>query len=234
MADHGNVMLITGASTGIGAAVARMAARRGFRLALLARSGDTLRALRAELEGESIACVCDVTSEAELTSAVAATLEAFGRIDAVFANAGTGGAPGGFSGADADSWKTLLMTNVYGLALTLQTTSEALKKSRGHAVITSSAAGRRSIPGSMYSASKWAATGIGHGFRKEMVAHGVRVTLIEPGNVDTPFFDSPKPDMLTADDVARAVLYAVQQPPHMEVHEMVLLPMAQQDDNLVP
>lgn len=234
MSDHDKVLLITGASSGIGAAVARMAAERGYRLALLARSADKLKALRNEIGGDAIACNCDVSSEDDLRTAVDATLKAFGRIDAVFANAGTGGAPGGFSAADPESWKTMLMTNVYGLALTLQVTVDALKKSKGHAVITSSIAGRRSIPGSMYSASKWAATGIGHGFRKEIAKHGVRVTLIEPGMVDTPFFDDPKPDMLKPEDIARAVLYALEQPSHMEVHEMVLLPMAQTDDNVVP
>jgi NADP-dependent 3-hydroxy acid dehydrogenase YdfG len=203
------VMLITGASTGIGAAVARQAAAEGFRRVLLARSQ-------------------------QMSAAVKAAMERFGGIDVVFANAGTGGSPGGFSGADPESWERLLMTNVYGLALTLQCTAEALKKSRGHAVITSSIAGRRSIAGSMYSASKWAATGIGHGFRKEIGKHGVRVTLIEPGMVDTPFFDSPKPDMLQPEDVARAVMYAIAQPAHMEIHEMVVLPMAQQDSDTVP
>lgn len=234
MSDQNNVLLITGASTGIGAAVARMAAKRGYRLALLARSAEKLQALRDEIGSNAIACTCDVTSEDDLKSAVNATHKAFGRIDAVFANAGIGGSPGGISGADPESWKKMLMTNVYGLALTLQVTTESLKKSKGHAVITSSVAGRRSIPGSMYSASKWAATGIGHGFRKEIVKHGVRVTLIEPGMVDTPFFDDPKPDMLKPEDIARAVLFALEQPPHMEVHEMLLLPMAQQDESAVP
>lgn len=228
------VMLITGASTGIGAAVARQAAEEGFRLVLLARSQDKLDALQAELSGEVLVVPTDVTSHEQLSSAVRAATERFGGIDVVFANAGTGGAPGGFTGADPESWERLLMTNVYGLALTLQCTAEALKASRGHAVITSSIAGRRSIAGSMYSASKWAATGIGHGFRKEIGKHGVRVTLIEPGMVDTPFFDNPKPDMLKPDDVARAVMYAIAQPPHMEIHEMVVLPMAQQDSDTVP
>ncbi len=228
------VMLITGASTGIGAAVARQAAAEGFRLVLLARSQQKLEALESELSGEVLVVPTDVSSQEQLSSAVRAATERFGGIDVVFANAGTGGSPGGFSGADPESWERLLMTNVYGLALTLQCTAEALKKSRGHAVITSSIAGRRSIAGSMYSASKWAATGIGHGFRKEIGKHGVRVTLIEPGMVDTPFFDSPKPDMLQPEDVARAVMYAIAQPAHMEIHEMVVLPMAQQDSDTVP
>jgi NADP-dependent 3-hydroxy acid dehydrogenase YdfG len=228
------VMLITGASSGIGAAVARQAAAEGFRLVLLARSQQKLRALESELSGEVLVVPTDVSSHEQLSAAVKAAMERFGGIDVVFANAGTGGSPGGFSGADPESWERLLMTNVYGLALTLQCTAEALKKSRGHAVITSSIAGRRSLAGSMYSASKWAATGIGHGFRKEIGKHGVRVTLIEPGMVDTPFFDSPKPDMLQPEDVARSVMYAIAQPQHMEIHEMVVLPMAQQDSDTVP
>lgn len=232
--SHPRVMLITGASSGIGAAVARQAASDGFHLVLLARSKDKLEALQAELSGEVLIVPTDVTSREQVAAAVKAASERFGKIDVVFANAGTGGSPGGFSGADPDSWERLLMTNVFGLALTLQCTSEALKASRGHAVITSSIAGRRSIAGSMYSASKWAATGIGHGFRKEIGKHGVRVTLIEPGMVDTPFFDTAKPDMLQPEDVARAVMYAISQPEHMEIHEMVILPMAQQDSDSVP
>ena len=228
------VMLITGASTGIGAAVARQAAERGFRLALLARSKDKLEQLRQELGDDVLALSADVAEQDQLQAAVASVMEKFGAIDVVFANAGVGGSSGGFTGADPASWKAMLMTNVYGLALTLQCTAEALKKSRGHAVITSSIAGRRSLRGSMYSASKWAATGIGHGFRKEIGEHGVRVTLIEPGMVNTPFFDEPKDDMLQPDDVARAVMYALDQPRHMEVHEMVVLPMAQQGENIVP
>ncbi len=232
--NNDRVMLITGASSGIGAAVARQAASEGFRLVLLARSKEKLEALQSELGGDVLVVPTDVSSQDELQAAVKAGLERFGKIDVVFANAGTGGAPGGFSGADPESWKRLLMTNVYGLALTLQCTAEALKASRGHAVITSSIAGRVSIAGSMYSASKWAATGIGHGFRKEIGKHGVRVTLIEPGMVDTPFFDTAKPDMLKPDDIARAVLFAVAQPKSMEIHEMVVLPMVEQDSDSVP
>lgn len=228
-------LLITGASSGIGRAVAERAASAGWNLALVARSEDKLAEVASALPDDQVLCrSADVTDLDALKRVVAATVERFGALDAVFANAGVGGAPGGFSAADHRSWERLLMTNVYGLALTLQATAEAVKASRGHVLITSSMAGRRSLPGSMYSASKWAATGIGHGFRKEIGKHGVRVTLIEPGMVNTPFFDEPKPDMLQADDVARCVMFALEQPPHMEVHELTVLPMAQQDDNTVP
>jgi NADP-dependent 3-hydroxy acid dehydrogenase YdfG len=76
----------------------------------------------------------------------------------------------------------------------------------------------------MYSATKWAVTAIGYGLREELRGTGVRVTLIEPGTVDTPFFDSPKPEGLRAEDIARAVVYALGQPPGVDVHELMLLP----------
>jgi len=88
-------------------------------------------------------------------------------------------------------------------------------------------AGRRTLPGSMYSASKWAVSAIGYALRQELEGTGVRVTLIEPGLVDTPFFDTPKPDALRAEDVARAVMYALSQPPTVDVHEVLVLPASQ-------
>lgn len=223
---------ITGASTGIGRATAELAAAQGYGLALLARSEDKLRSLADGLEGDALTLPCDVTDAEAVRRAADRAAEHFGRIDVVFANAGTGGEPGGFSGAPPESWQRLLMTNVYGLAVTLRATAEHVKRAAGHVVITSSIAGRRSLAGSMYSASKWAATGIGHGFRKEMTGSGVRVTLIEPGMVNTPFFDEPKSGVLEPGDVARAVLYAVSQPAHVEIHELTILPTSASGDSV--
>jgi NADP-dependent 3-hydroxy acid dehydrogenase YdfG len=155
---------------------------------------------------------------------VEATLARFGRLDAVFANAGTGGRPGGFSGAPVDSWRAMVEVNVLGLAHTLRATLAAVKDARGHVLITSSVAGRRTIAGSMYGATKWAATAIGYNLREELRGTGVRVTLIEPGMVDTPFFDAPKPDALRPEDIARAALYALSQPSGVDVHELLVLP----------
>lgn len=104
----GKVLLITGASTGIGAATARAAAREGYRLALCARSGDKLDELVAEIGGQrAFARLCDVTDYEDQGRLVAEVLERFGRLDAVFANAGTGGRPGGFSGAPVETWRTM-------------------------------------------------------------------------------------------------------------------------------
>ena len=88
-------------------------------------------------------------------------------------------------------------------------------------------AGRRALPGSLYSATKWAVTGMGESLRQEMNGTGVRVTLIEPGMVDTPFFDNPVSNALDPDDVARAVMFAVSQPPHVDVNEILVRPTAQ-------
>ncbi|SFU42398.1 SDR family oxidoreductase [Halomonas korlensis] len=219
------VLLITGASSGIGAATARAAAREGYQLVLAARSTDKLEALARELGPENVLCVSvDVTVMAQQEAMVEEALERFGRIDGVFANAGRGGTPGGFSGADHDGWREMILTNVYGVGLTLQATLPALRKSRGHVLLTGSAAGRATIPGSMYSASKWAVTGIGYNLREELRGSGIRVTLIEPGMVDTPFFDEPPSHALQDRDIANAVLYALGQPPHVDVNEILVRP----------
>lgn len=225
MSQHDKVLLITGASSGIGAATARAAAAEGWRLALAARSADKLDALVAEFGSErACAITVDVTDFEAQQQMTAEILERFGQIDAVFVNAGTGGKPGGFSGAPVDSWKTMLDVNVLGAALTLRATLDAIKQSRGHVLLTGSVAGRRTLAGSMYSATKWAVSAIGYGLREELKGTGVRVTLIEPGMVDTPFFDSEKPEALRPDDIARSVVYALSQPATVDVHEILVLP----------
>jgi len=223
MADP--VLLITGASSGIGAATARAAAENGYRVVLAARSEDSLQSLKEELGGDrAISVQCDVQSSEDQKAMVERALEAFGQIDAVFANAGRGGSPGGFSGADTDAWRDMILTNVYGVGLTLQHCLPALKESRGHLLLTGSAAGRTTIPGSMYSATKWAVSAIGYGVREELRGTGVRVTLIEPGMVDTPFFDEPPERALKPEDIANAVVYALSQPAHVDVNEILVRP----------
>ena len=220
------VLLITGASSGIGAETARAAAADGYRLLLAARSEDKLQALQRELGGEDrvVITTCDVQSVADQKAMVDRAMAAFGRIDAVYANAGRGGEPGGFSGADPDVWKDMILTNILGVGITLQVCMPALRESRGHILITGSAAGRVTIPGSMYSASKWAVSAIGYGVREEIRGSGIRVTLIEPGMVDTPFFDQRPDNALAPEDIARAVTYALAQPAHVDVNEILVRP----------
>ena len=219
------VLLITGASSGIGAATARAAHCADYNLVLAARSTDKLDALAREFGADkTLTVACDVTSMEDQQAMVDKALERFGRLDVVFANAGRGGSPGGFSEADHESWHDMLMTNVYGVGLTIQATLPALRKHQGHILLTGSAAGRATIPGSMYSASKWAVTGIGYNLREELRGSGVRVTLIEPGMVDTPFFDQAPEHALEDRDIANAVMYAIGQPAHVDVNEILIRP----------
>jgi NADP-dependent 3-hydroxy acid dehydrogenase YdfG len=223
------VLLITGASSGIGAATARQARAQGWRLVLAARSQERLEALAQELGGPSaaIAVRCDVTDWDQQQSMVAQALEAFGSIDAAFANAGFGGARG-FLKDSVEHWRDMVLTNVYGAALTIRATVPALTDSRGHLLLTSSVAGRRVLPGSLYSCTKHAVTAMGEAARQDLHGSGVRVTLIEPGMVDTPFFDNRPTDALRDEDIAAAVMYALSQPPSVDVNEILIRPIAQQ------
>ncbi|WP_110686045.1 SDR family oxidoreductase [Salinicola aestuarinus] len=223
--SQSRVVLITGASSGIGAATARRAVAAGYRVALAARSREKLDALVSELgEDNALTIECDVTSQSDQRRMVEQTLSQFGRLDALFANAGMGGTPGGFSEADADVWQQMILTNVYGVGLSVQAALPALRESRGHILLTGSAAGRATIPGSMYGATKWAVTGIGYNLREELRGSGMRVTLIEPGMVDTPFFDEPPAQSMKDEDIANAVIYALEQPAHVDVNEILIRP----------
>ena len=226
--DAERVFLITGASSGIGAATARRAHSEGWRLVLAARSEDVLQDLAAELGGaeRTLAVRCDVTEWEDQQRMVDRALESFGRIDVAFANAGFGG-PRGFLKDTPEHWREMVLTNVYGAALTLRATIPALTESRGHLMLTSSVAGRRVLPGSMYSCTKHAVTAMGEAARQDLHGTGVRVTLIEPGMVDTPFFENRPTDALQDDDIARAVLYAASQPPHVNVNEILIRPTEQ-------
>jgi NADP-dependent 3-hydroxy acid dehydrogenase YdfG len=228
MAGDG-VFLITGASSGLGAATARAAAAAGWRLVLAARTLDRLEALAAELGGpdRAVAVECDVTDWADQQAAILTCMEHFGRLDAAWANAGFGGQRS-FLGDTVEHWKEMVLTNVYGAALTIRATMPALKESQGHLLLTGSVAGRRNVPGSLYSATKHAVHAMSENARQELSGTGVRVTLIAPGAVDTPFFEKvPLDEPLQADDVARAVLFALSQPPHVAVNEILVRPTAQ-------
>lgn len=223
------VFLITGASSGIGAATAHQASAAGYRLVLAARSADRLKELAAGLGGEerALAVPCDVTEWEQQRAMIDKALEHFGRLDVAFANAGFGAARG-FLKETPEHWRAMVLTNVYGAALTIRATMPALEESRGHLLLTGSVAGRRALEGSLYSATKWAVTAMGESARQELNETGVRVTVVEPGMVDTPFFDDPdSAGRLQADDIARAVMFAVSQPPHVDINEILIRPTAQ-------
>jgi NADP-dependent 3-hydroxy acid dehydrogenase YdfG len=231
--NEARTVLITGASTGIGAATAKLLRERGDRLVLAARGEDALRELADELGGGDAVMTqtCDVGEWDQVEALAAAATERFGGIDIVFANAGFG-ASRGFLEESPEHWRSMVLTNVLGVALTIRATlPQMLERGTGHYVITSSVAGRRALPGSLYSATKWAATAIGEGLRQELRQmhenDAIRVTVVEPGMVDTPFFNDRPAKALEPGDIAEAVLYAVSQPERVDVNEILIRPSSQ-------
>ncbi|KAA0273946.1 MAG: SDR family oxidoreductase [Acidobacteria bacterium] len=223
--------LITGAASGIGAATARRQRERGDRLVLAGRRERPLTGLAAELGDDVLVKTCDVAEWDQVEDLAAAAIERFGAIDVVFANAGFG-ASRGFLEESPEHWRSMVLTNVLGVAYTIRATlPHLLARGHGHFVITSSVAGRRALPGSLYSATKWAATAIGEALRQELRQmrddDRIKVTLIEPGMVETPFFDSPPTGVLEAGDIAAAVDYATSQPDRVDVNEILIRPVSQ-------
>jgi NADP-dependent 3-hydroxy acid dehydrogenase YdfG len=221
------VFVITGASSGIGAATARHAAEAGYRVVLAARSQDKLQALVEELGADNaLAVTTDVTQWEDNEALIKASKDAFGSVDVVFANAGFG-AKRGWLEETPEFWRDMVLTNVLGAAYTVRAAIPELKQTRGHVLLTGSVAGRKALPGSLYSCTKWAITAMSEAVRQDLNDTGVRTTLISPGGVDTPFFDNPSDTRLKPDDIARAVIYAVTQPPHVDVNEVFIRPIAQ-------
>ena len=226
------VFLVTGASTGIGEAVAKLAVETGFRTVLAARSTSRLEALQDELGRENaITVTCDVSDWKAQKRMIDIAIEHYGQLDVVFANAGFSKGSPFYGGEDKlDEWKEMVLTNVYGAAVTARLCLPELVKTCGHFLITGSVVGHITSIRNFYSATKWAVSGIAQAVRNEMVGTGIRVTLVEPGVVDTPFWEKvPKPDApeLQPADVARAVMYAVNQPPHVDVNQVLIRPTGQ-------
>ncbi|MEU8638565.1 SDR family oxidoreductase [Amycolatopsis sp. NPDC048633] len=226
------VLLITGASRGLGAATARLAAVSGFQVALVARKAESVAPLAAELgEDRALALGADVADWAAISGAVAETVRKFGRLDAAFANAGIGVGTSFFGTDDPDPtrWEEMVRINVLGAAYTARAALPALAESKGHLLITGSVAGRYIRNASLYSVTKWAVTGMAGAIREEAVGTGVRVTLINPGMTDTDILsdEQRKKPKLEPDDIARAVLYALSQPPSVDVNEIMVRPAGQ-------
>ena len=217
-------LLITGASSGIGAATARAAVKAGWQVALLARSRDALEQLAAKLGDAALALPCDITERDQLSEAVAKTVERFGSLDAVYANAGKGSSSPGIEQGDPDDWHAMIHLNVLAVLTTAHATLPHLRKTKGHFVVTGSKAGRDHMKGSVYGATKWFVQGLAGNLAEEMREWGGRCTLITPGMVDTPFFDEPKPDKIQPDDVANAVVFALSQPRSADVREIHIMP----------
>ncbi|MET9019868.1 SDR family oxidoreductase [Actinopolymorpha sp. NPDC004070] len=226
------VTLITGGSSGIGAAAARLLLARGHRVAVTGRDHARLERA-AESLGRPAGLrtfVADASDYDQVAGAVRETVSAFGRLDTAVANAGF--SPGG-SLADGDpaAWRDMVLTNVLGPALLVRAGLPALRETRGRIVLVGSVAGFIHIPGSLYGATKWAVTGLAENTRRMVTGDGIGVTLIAPGRVETPFWDrygaAPEGPMLTADHVAESIAWAVGQPAGVDVNTVVVRPIGQ-------
>jgi NADP-dependent 3-hydroxy acid dehydrogenase YdfG len=228
--------IVTGAGRGIGAAIVRELAARGARLVAADLRAEALADVAATTEA-IIPVAADVREVAGSERLRDTCLERFGRIDFAIANAGVANASS-LADGDPAHWRAVIETNVLGVAYTIRAVLPTMLQQRdGHIVLMASVSGRESYVGEpIYCASKWAVVGLGHALRKETVGSGVRVTLIEPGVVDTPLVRSNPFALawletitpLQDQDVARAVAFALTQPKHMAINELVLRPIAQE------
>ena len=238
------IAIITGASSGIGEATARLLAREGAAVVLAARRADRLEALRSEIEdggGRALVVPTDVTERAQCEALVAQTLDHFGGLDVLINNAGV--MPLSFvKNARVDEWEQMVDVNINGV---LYGTAAALPhfvaQKGGHIVNVSSVAGRRVfVGGAVYCATKHAVTAFSEGLRMELgPRYGIRVTCIEPGAVATELpqaiadedFQKAAGEFrvtpLHAEDIAESVLYALTAPARATVHEVLVMPTDQ-------
>jgi serine 3-dehydrogenase len=230
--DSQKIILITGGSTGIGASSAKLLLEKNHKVIVTGRTLETLEKLTAEINHPDFeAVVSDVADWQDQQNLKKHILEKYGRIDVVFANAGfRAGAGSFFEGEDTpEEWKSMILTNVYGAAITARTFLPELIKTKGQLLLTGSVVGRVASPGNLYSSTKWAISGMAESIRKELIGKHVRVTLVEPGAVETPFWNTKIPfeTVLQSEDIARAVVFCIEQPIGVDVNEILIRPSNQ-------
>lgn len=237
----GQAGIVTGAGKGIGAAIAAELASLGASVVACARTLADVERVVAEIRaagGVATAMAGDVRRFEDMVRLVRACERTYGRLDFAVPNAGVV-VLGNMAEGDPEAWATLIETNVLGTAFTVRASLPIMKRNgRGHIVIVSSQSGRVTYTGEpMYVASKWALSGLGGALRKEASAYGVRVTLIEPGTVDTPMVRASEEGRaelaankgISARDCARAVAFALCQPRNVCVAQLGLLSAQQVD-----
>jgi len=234
----GKIALITGASSGIGEAAARLLVEEGMNVFLAARRKSRIEALAEELGQKAIAIQTDVSNPEQVRSLFAKVKEQFGGLDLLFNNAGVG-IFGQFADSEPDDWVTMIDVNLFGV-LNCTKAAIALMKGRTGAMISSvsSVGGRYGYEGwSVYCATKFAVVGFHDALRKELGADGIRVSVIEPGATWTEWGHKvpdevkrerrERLDALTSENVAQALVYSFAQPPNVLVEEILVRPVKQ-------
>lgn len=243
---EGKVALVTGASSGIGEATAEQLAGAGAKVALVARRKDRIDALAERIRsggGTALAIEADISGEQAANDAVERTKDELGGVDLLINNAGVM-LLGPVAGADTEHWRRMIDVNLLGLLYCTHAVLPIMGEAGGgHVVNVSSVAGRTASMGSaVYNMTKWGVVGFSEGLRQEVLHANVRVTVIEPGFVETELQghnEHPmvveaiekmreQVDPLQADDIADAVLYAVTRPQHVGINEMMVRPTKQQ------
>ncbi|MEZ4670719.1 MAG: SDR family oxidoreductase [Anaerolineae bacterium] len=233
------VVIITGASSGIGAAVARLLAEHQCRLVLASRSTEKMETLAASLSTETLVIPTDVSVPADITNMVEQTVRKFGQVDVMFANAGIY-IPGDVEVGDPDAWAHLLNVNVDGVLRCAHAVIPHMKaRQSGDILVTSSISGFIDIQWEpIYSASKHAVQGFVHTLRRQVAKYGIRVGAVAPGAVANELWGFNDPaeidrvsykerSFIRSEDVANAVFYMLSQPPHVTIRDLVMLPQAQ-------
>jgi NADP-dependent 3-hydroxy acid dehydrogenase YdfG len=240
----GQVVAITGASSGIGEATALAAAQAGAAVALAARRTDRIEALAQRINdggGRAIAVTTDVAVEEQANAFVQRARDELGRLDVLVNNAGLM-LLGPIPGADTEEWRRMIDANVYGvLYCTHAAIGGLLEQGSGHIVNVSSVAGRVARAGSgAYNLTKHAIGAFSEALRQEVAEQGVRVTLIEPGAVATELAGHNRPEILDqikqrfggierlhAEDIANTIIYVIGQPEHVSINEVLVRPTKQ-------
>jgi NADP-dependent 3-hydroxy acid dehydrogenase YdfG len=241
----GKVAIVTGASAGIGEATAIALAAEGAKVVIGARRGDRLESVAkriADNGGRALPVVTDITDETQANNLVQKAHAEFGRVDILVNNAGIA-MLGNIDGANTEDWRKMVNVNILGLLYATHAVLPILKAQKsGHIVNISSVAGRTARAGiAVYNLTKWGVNGFSEALRQEVYQDNIRVSVIEPGLVNTEIDDqitdpiarkniqehrnAIKP--LESEDIAAAIVYAVSQPPHVNVNEILIRPTLQ-------
>ncbi len=251
-ANHSRTILITGATSGFGEAMARKFASEGWRVIITGRRRDRLDALKLELEGLHGPVVqalrCDVRNRTEVEHAVASLPAEWSSIDVLVNNAGLALGLEAFPDGDPEDWDTMIDTNLKGLLnVSRAVTPGMVARGGGHIINIGSTAGKDAYAkGNVYCATKFAVDGLTKAMRIDLLPHGIKVTQVAPGAAETEFSevrfhgDAERAKQtyagftpLTAKDVAAVVFFAATQPPHVCLNDIVVTPTAQANSTTI-
>ena len=223
------VALITGGSSGIGAAAARQLLEHGHRVAVTGRHADRLERVADSLgrPAELLTIVAEAADPDAMSAAVDQTVRAFGRLDAAIANAGVA-SHDGMADGDPALWREMVLTNVLGPGLLVRFALPHLKPTRGRIVFVGSVAGHVGIAANIYGATKWAVTALAENTRLMCAPEGIGVTLVSPGRVDSDFWapvgGPPDGDLLSSDQLASSIVWAILQPTGVDINTIIVRP----------